>query len=72
MTWEIFKKAFIDRFFPREIREAKLLEFINLRLGGMSVHESSMKFTKLLKYAPSLVSDPRDEMSHFVMGYQMI
>lgn len=27
-----------------------------------------MKFSKLSKYAPSLVFDPRDEMSRFVMG----
>ena len=32
----------------------------------MHVHESSLKFTKLLKYAPLLVFDPRDEMSRFV------
>ena len=65
-TWEIFKKAFRDRFFPREIRESKVVDFINLLQGGMSVHKYSLKFTKLSKYAPSLVSDPRDEMSHFV------
>ena len=44
------------------------MEFINIRQGGMSVHEYSLKLTKLSKYAPSLVLDPRDEMSHFVMG----
>ena len=27
-----------------------------------------MKFTKFSKYAPSLVSDPRDEMNRFVTG----
>ena len=47
MTWEIFKKAFLDRFFPTEMREAKVVEFINLRQGGMSVHKNSLKFTKL-------------------------
>ena len=45
-----------------------MVEFINLLKGGMSVHEYSLKFTKLSKYAPSLVSDPRDQMSHFVTG----
>ena len=39
MTWNIFKKAFLDRYFPRDMREAKVIEFINLRKGGMSVHE---------------------------------
>ena len=68
MTWEIFKKAFLDLFFPREMREAKVMEFINLHQGCMSVHEYSLKFTKLSEYAPSLVSDPRDEMSLFVTG----
>ena len=30
MTWEIFKASFIHWFFPREIREEKVVEFINL------------------------------------------
>ncbi len=45
VTWEVFKKDFLDIFFPREKREAKVVEFINLRLGGMSVLEYSLKFT---------------------------
>ena len=32
----------------------------------MSVDEYSLKFTMLSRYAPSLVSNPRDEMSRFV------
>jgi len=68
ISWEVFKNAFLDRFFPRVKREAKVEEFINLRQGGMSVEEYALKFTKLSKYAPSLVSNPRDEMSRFVIG----
>ena len=64
-TWEFFKKAFLDWFFLRETREAKVVEIINLLQGGMSVHEYSLKFTKLSKYDPFLFSDPRDEMRHF-------
>ena len=45
-----------------------MVEFINLHQGGMNVLEYSLKFTKLSKYAPSLVSDPRDKMIHFVTG----
>jgi len=43
-------------------------EFINLRQGSMSVKEYSLKFTLLSKYATSLVSNPRDDMSRFVTG----
>ena len=39
VTWETFKKAFLDQFFPREMREAKVVVFTNLCEGGISVHE---------------------------------
>ena len=68
LTCEIFRKAFLDRFFHGEMREAKVVEFINLCQRGMGVHEYSLKFTKLSKCAPSLVFDPRDKMSCFVTG----
>ena len=64
----MFKKAFLDLLFHREKREAKLVDLINLHHGGMSVLEYSLKFTKLSKYATSLVSDPRYEMNRYVMG----
>ncbi|XP_010324927.1 uncharacterized protein [Solanum lycopersicum] len=63
ITWELFKIAFLERFFPREMREAKFEEFINLKHGSMTIREYSLKFIKLSRYAPSLVSNIRDEMS---------
>ncbi|XP_049389639.1 uncharacterized protein LOC125854160 [Solanum stenotomum] len=68
IDWEEFKKEFLGRFFPREKREVKREEFINLKQGSMSVQEYFLKFTQLYKYALSLVSNPRDEMSRFVTG----
>ena len=65
MTWEIFKRSCLDHLFPRECREAKVEEFINLCQRGMSVLDYFLNFTNLSKYAP-LVSNPRDEMSHFL------
>lgn len=43
--WEVFKVAFIDRFFPLELREINLVKLMNLRLGGMIVKDYSLKFT---------------------------
>ena len=68
MTSDIFKKAFLDRFFPREQREAKVVEFINLLQGVISVKEYSLKFIKLFKYDSSFVSNVRDAMSCYVIG----
>lgn len=64
--WEVFKKAFLDRFFPGELREAKVEEFINLKQGNMSVQEYTLKFTLLSKYAPSMVASLRDMMSRYL------
>ncbi|WMV29929.1 hypothetical protein MTR67_023314 [Solanum verrucosum] len=65
---EKFKVAFLDRFFPLEIRAAKVLEFINLHQGDLSVKEYVLKFMKLSKYAQTMVVDPRSRMSKFVSG----
>ena len=35
---------------PREMWEAKVDEFINLKQGSMTVREYSLKFTKLSRY----------------------
>lgn len=43
-------------------------EFIKVRQGGMSVVDYLLMFTKLSNYAPSLASNPRDEMSRFIRG----
>ena len=47
LTWKIFKKAFLEIFFSREQREAKVEEFINLRQEGINLKEYSLKFIKL-------------------------
>ncbi|XP_069144584.1 uncharacterized protein [Solanum lycopersicum] len=68
VTWELFKTAFLERFFPREMKEAKVEEFINLKQGSMIVREYSLKFVKLSRYATPLVSTSREEMSRFLTG----
>ena len=55
-------------FFPMEIREAKVEEFINLKKGSMIVREYFLKFVILSSYVTSLVSNSRDEMSRFLIG----
>lgn len=68
ISWEKFRKVFLYRFFPSEKREDKVEEFINLHQREISVQEYFLKFTKLSKYASSLVANTRHETSHFVMG----
>lgn len=67
-VWEDFSQAFLDHFFPQELREAKAEEFVNLKQGKMSVREYGLKFTQLSRYAPELVSTMRAKMRKFVSG----
>ena len=68
ITWELFKTAFLEIFFLREMREDKFKELINLKRGSMIVSEYSLKFVKLSRYATSLMSYIRDQMSRFLKG----
>ena len=43
-------------------------EFLNLKQGGMSVCDYALRFSKLSKYAPSMMEDPRVKMGQFVSG----
>ena len=64
--WGDFVEAFLDRFFPQELRESKVEEFMNLKQGKMSVKEYTLKFTQLSRYAPELAGNMRARMRKFV------
>ena len=61
-TWDSFTEAFIDNYLPREIRDGRVDQFLNLRQGGMSVREYGLRFDPLARYAPTFV----DIMHRFV------
>ena len=67
IDWEFLNEEFVGRLFPREKRYFKMEEFINLRQGNMNALEYFLKFAQLFKYAPSLVSKPRNKMSMSVI-----
>ena len=59
-------ETFLGKYFSYKMRDLKVEEFINLREANMSVEEYYLKFTVLSRYVPTLVCNPRDEMSRFV------
>ncbi|KAH0755813.1 hypothetical protein KY290_026083 [Solanum tuberosum] len=67
-SWACFKEDFLGRFFPRELKEAKVQEFFTLKQDTLSVHEFGLKFTQLSHYAPEMVADMKSRMSLFVVG----
>ncbi|KAH0705892.1 hypothetical protein KY285_010419 [Solanum tuberosum] len=67
-SWTCFEEPFLGRFFPRELKEAKVREFLTLKQDSLSVHEYSLRLTQLSRYAPKMVTDMRRRMSLFVAG----
>lgn len=51
LTWEIFKQAFYQKYFPLSIQRQKEREFLDLKQGGKSVAEYEMELSKLVRYA---------------------
>ena len=51
-----------------ELREARMREFLNLKQGGICVRDCALRFSKLSKYAPSIMEDSRVRMGQFISG----
>lgn len=71
MTWEEFRVAFYDRFFPESIRKTRATQFESLRqISHMPVVEYDIQFTQLSRYAPYLVPDEITRSRRFVDGLE--
>ncbi|XP_038702123.1 uncharacterized protein LOC119998777 [Tripterygium wilfordii] len=69
LRWEEFTEAFMARFLPRSVREARAHEFEKLvQTFGMTVTEYDILFTRLSRYAPHLVATEEMRITRFVNG----
>lgn len=68
MEWDEFVIVFLDKFFPLDLKQAKVKELVNMRYGNMSVKEYSLKSTQLAKYALAIVANYSAHMSKFMFG----
>ena len=48
-TWELFKSAFYEKYFPESIRFQMEKEFIKLTQGNMTVAQYEAEFSRLAK-----------------------
>ena len=67
VDWEVFKVAFLDRLLLLELRQNKMVEFMNLHQGGISVKEYFVIFNQLYQYAQTIVPNTRSRMNKFVI-----
>ncbi|XP_028094593.1 uncharacterized protein LOC114294660 [Camellia sinensis] len=67
-TWERFKKAFNEKYFPRSVRLQKQREFLKLEQGNKTVAEYEAEFTKLSKFASAFEADEDSRARKFEAG----
>ncbi|KZV33888.1 hypothetical protein F511_11098 [Dorcoceras hygrometricum] len=68
ITWEVFRTAFYQRFFPVYYRKDKGAEFANLRQGQLNIEDYVAKFTSLLKFAPHVAMNDEAQADQFING----
>ena len=48
VTWDVFKRVFLEKYFPEDVRNKKEMEFLELKQGSMTVAEYAAKFEELV------------------------
>ena len=57
VTWAVFRREFLRRYFPEDVRGKKEIEFLELKQGNMSVTEYAAKFVELAKFYPHYAAE---------------
>jgi len=52
VNWAVFRREFLDRYFPENVRGKKEIEFLEMKQGSMSVTEYDANFVELTKFYP--------------------
>ncbi|GAU50168.1 hypothetical protein TSUD_282470 [Trifolium subterraneum] len=52
ITWEMFKREFFMKYFPADVKNKKVVEFMKLEHGNMTVAEYAAKFESLCAFGP--------------------
>src|ERR1043165_171314 len=52
VTWAVFRREFLRKYYPEDVRGKKEIEFLELKQGNMTVTEYAVKFVELAKFYP--------------------
>ncbi|XP_050874961.1 uncharacterized protein LOC127078558 [Lathyrus oleraceus] len=53
VTWVVFRRQFLRKYFREYIRRKKEIEFLELKQGNLSVTEYAARFVELAKFYPN-------------------
>ena len=69
--WIIFRREFLDRFYPRSYKEARVEEFYRLVQGDLSVSEYEKRFSELGRLVPTVFDDEEHKTNKFRSGLNL-
>ena len=55
MTWTVFKKKFLEKYFPTTEKHQKEWEFMNLNQSNKLIQEYTSQFERMSHFAPHMV-----------------
>ena len=68
VTWDQFRQAFTDRFYPRSYQDAKIEEFFKLEQRSLTVTEYEQRFSELVKILPMIQENEEHKCKRFMVG----
>ncbi|KAK8913645.1 hypothetical protein KSP39_PZI023490 [Platanthera zijinensis] len=67
-TWASFKEILMRKFLPGVERDRLMNDFLHLKQRQLTVSGYEIEFSKLSRFAPSLVSSEEDRVKRFLGG----
>ena len=71
LSWEDFKRIFLEKYVPMTYRNQKKMEFLQLVQGSDTVSAYAQKFEECSRYAPQYVMNEADRVWKFREGLKM-
>src|ERR1051325_5562459 len=70
VSWALFRDAFLENYFPEDVRGKKEVEFLELKQSNGTVVEYAVRFQELIKYYPyyNTMNAERSNCLKFVNG----
>ena len=72
VTWDEFRQAFTDRFYPRSYQDAKIEEFFRLEQQSLTVTEYEQRLSDLVKLVPMIQENEEHKCKRFMAGLIVI
>ncbi|XP_074342564.1 uncharacterized protein LOC141680164 [Apium graveolens] len=68
VTWDRFTELFLEKYFPRFMKNRMEITFLELKQGNLSVTDYESKFTELARFVPEQVNTDKKRAKIFQQG----